>query len=97
VEHPSDPIVWWSPRLILHRPDWLREPRGADVLDAMRWIPFVTFWQVSGDLPQATAVPAGHGHRYTNEYVASWARVLRPSGWTEQRQAALQAIITGTD
>lgn len=95
VEHPSDPIVWWSPDLILHRPDWLAERRGGDVLGAMRWIPFVTFWQVSADLPQATAVPAGHGHRYTDEYVASWVRILRPAGWDAQKQAALQAIISG--
>ena len=23
VQHPSDPIVWWSPHLILTEPDWL--------------------------------------------------------------------------
>src|SRR6185312_14228637 len=50
VQHPSDPIVWWSPRLVLHRPDWLAEPRGDDVVASMRWIPFVTFWQVTADL-----------------------------------------------
>ena len=31
VQHPSDPIVRWSPRLILHRPDWLAERPGGDV------------------------------------------------------------------
>ena len=36
--------------------------RGRDVLDAMVWIPVVTFWQVTVDLPLATGVPAGHGH-----------------------------------
>jgi uncharacterized membrane protein len=45
MQHPSDPITWWSPELILHRPDWLKEPRGSDVSDATRWVPFVTFWR----------------------------------------------------
>ena len=51
--HPSDPVVWWSPALLLTRPDWLEEPAGDDVLDAMVWIPFITFWQVTADLPIA--------------------------------------------
>ncbi|MGE5764261.1 MAG: alpha/beta-hydrolase family protein, partial [Mycobacterium leprae] len=94
VLNPSDPIVWWGPHLVLHRPDWLKESPGRDVLGAMRWIPFVTFWQVTADLPFATEVPAGHGHTYTNEYVAAWTAVLRPVGWTEQQSARLQTIIT---
>jgi uncharacterized membrane protein len=60
----------------------------------MTWIPFVTFWQVTADLPFATAVPSGHGHTYTNEYVATWTAVLRPTGWNEQQYARLQKIIT---
>jgi uncharacterized membrane protein len=94
VQHPSDPIVRWSPRLILHRPDWLAEPPGDDVVAAMRWIPFVTFWQVTADLPFAVEVPAGHGHVYTHEYVDAWAWVLRPAAWTEHDAAALRAIVT---
>ncbi|MBX4170427.1 alpha/beta-hydrolase family protein, partial [Rhodococcus sp. DMU2021] len=46
-QHPSDPIVWWSSQLVRHRPDWLREERGADIDKGMSWIPFVTFWQVT--------------------------------------------------
>ena len=62
-----------EPALILTAPDWLREPRADDVVSAVRWIPFVTFWQVTADLPFATGVPAGHGHVYTREYVDAWA------------------------
>jgi uncharacterized membrane protein len=93
LQHPSDPIVWWSTDLALRRPDWLREPRGRDVLDEMIWIPFVTFWQVSADLPLATAVPAGHGHTYTREYVDGWAALLQPSGWNADRAERLRDII----
>jgi uncharacterized membrane protein len=92
--HPSDPIVWWSPDLLLTRPDWLEEPAGSDVLDAMVWIPFVTFWQVTADLPIGLGVPAGHGHVYNGEHVDGWATVLQPPGWTEERSAELRQIIT---
>jgi hypothetical protein len=79
--HPSDPIVWWSPHLIFSKPDWISEPPGRDVLKGMFWMPFVTFWQVTADLPFATGVPDGHGHRYSAEYVDGWnaGGRLRPS------------------
>jgi uncharacterized membrane protein len=93
VQHPSDPIVWWDTDLILRRPDWLEEPRGRDVLDGMRWIPFVTFWQVTGDLPFAVDVPPGHGHRYTQEAVDAWAAILQPPDWTEDRADRLRQLI----
>ena len=67
--HASDPIVWWSPHLIFSEPDWISEPAGKDVLKTMFWMPFITFWQVTADLPFATGVPDGHGHRYSAEYV----------------------------
>ena len=93
LQHPSDPIVWWSPNLIMSRPDWLSEPPGRDVLDEMTWLPFVTFWQVTADLPLAAAVPAGHGHTYIGEYVDAWATVLRVPDWTPEKAARLRAII----
>nr|WP_279591212.1 alpha/beta hydrolase [Modestobacter marinus] len=93
LQHPSDPIVWWSPSLLSSRPDWLAEPRGRDVLDEMTWLPLVTFWQVTLDMPFAVGVPEGHGHRYTNESVDAWALLLRPAGWTEERADELRALI----
>ncbi|KHL18991.1 UNVERIFIED_CONTAM: membrane protein [Mumia flava] len=93
LQHPSDPIVWWSTDLIFSRPDWLSEPRGPDVLDTVRWIPLVTFWQVSADLAIGAEVPAGYGHNYTGEHVDGWADVLRSPGWTPERSARLRAMI----
>jgi uncharacterized membrane protein len=95
LQHPSDPIVWWGPRLMVSRPDWLREPRGADVLPATRWYPFVTFWQVTADMAFSTGVPAGHGHRYGAEPVTAWADIAPPDGWTPQRTAELTTIVAG--
>ena len=91
--HPSDPIVWWSPHLIFSQPDWISEPPGKDVLKGMFWMPFVTFWQVTADLPFATGVPDGHGHRYSAEYVDGWNAVMRPAGITSQDLASLRKII----
>ena len=91
--HPSDPIVWWSPHLIFSQPDWISEPPGRDVLKGMFWMPFVTFWQVTADLPFATGVPDGHGHRYSAEYVDGWNAVMRPAGFTSQDLASLRKII----
>jgi uncharacterized membrane protein len=92
--HPSDPIVWWSPHLIFSEPDWISEPPGKDVLASMFWMPFVTFWQVTADLPFATGVPAGHGHKYTAEYVDGWNTVMQPAGVTPQQLTDLKKIIS---
>jgi uncharacterized membrane protein len=97
LQHPSDPIVWWSPRLIWDRPDWMGEPHGRDVLDAMIWMPLVTFWQVTADLPLSTGVPDGHGHQYHREFVDGWARVLQPPGWTADKAEQLRDIIAAEE
>jgi uncharacterized membrane protein len=93
LQHPSDPITWWDTELLLRRPDWLEEPRGRDVLASMVWIPFVTFWQVTGDMPFAVDVPDGHGHRYTQQSVDAWAAILRPSGWTPDDADRLRLLV----
>jgi len=91
--HPSDPVVWWSPHLIFSEPDWISQPPGQDVLAGMFWMPLVTFWQVTADLPFAQGVPAGHGHHYTAEYVDGWNAVMQPAGITRQDLADIRNII----
>lgn len=93
LQHPSDPVVWWSPSLLFSRPDWLAEPPGRDVLDDMTWLPVVTFWQVTLDMPFSLDVPEGHGHRYTRESVDAWATLLRPTGWTAAKADQLRELI----
>jgi uncharacterized membrane protein len=97
LQHPSDPIVWWSPSLLWDRPDWLGEPRGRDVLGAMTWIPVVTFWQVTVDMPLAGGVPAGHGHTYTREFVDGWAAVLHQPAWTPAKAERLREVVTASE
>ncbi|MEP6561433.1 MAG: alpha/beta-hydrolase family protein [Nakamurella sp.] len=93
LQNASDPIVWLSPDLILHRPDWLTEPAGPDVIDEMRWIPFVTFWQVTMDMLEPVDTPSGHGHTYTVEFVDGWAHILQPPGWTSEMADNLRTLI----
>ncbi|OUC79323.1 alpha/beta hydrolase [Gordonia lacunae] len=94
LQHASDPISWWNPRLILREPDWLKEDPGRDVLSAMRWIPFVTFLQVSADMAVSVGVPDGHGHNYLSAIPAAWAKILQPPGWTEAKTEQLIPLLT---
>jgi uncharacterized membrane protein len=82
-------------RVVSPRPDWLEEAPGDDVVDVVRWIPFVTFWQATADLPFATNVPDGHGHVYTTQYVDAWAQVLQPAGWTDAKADRLRGLLAG--
>jgi uncharacterized membrane protein len=93
LQHASDPIAWWTPDLLFSEPDWLREKPGYDVLPAMRWIPLVTFLQVSADMAVAVDVPDGHGHRYVANVADGWAAVLSPPGWTADKTAKLRPLL----
>jgi uncharacterized membrane protein len=66
---------------MVSRPDWLDEPRGADVLPAVRWYPFITFFQVTADMAVSNDVPAGHGHNLGTMPTAAWAQIVpHPAG-----------------
>jgi uncharacterized membrane protein len=93
LQHPSDPVVWWSPDLLFSRPDWLIEPRGRDRSASMRWYPVVTFWQVSADLTNAEGMPGGHGHNYRNTILDGWVAVAPPDGWTTADTERVRAAL----
>jgi uncharacterized membrane protein len=93
LQNASDPVVWWSPRLIFSHPDWLRGRRGSDVSQDMVWIPVVSFWQVTADMTFAVNVPQGHGHHYVADYADGWAAVVRPPDWTPADTARLRALL----
>lgn len=93
-QHASDPITWWSFDLLLHQPDWLREPLGPDVDPGMRWIPFVTFWQVTMDMVFSTDVPAGHGHTFGEDAANMWAAIVEPDGWTAAATEKVRVALT---
>ncbi|MFZ2510681.1 MAG: alpha/beta-hydrolase family protein [Gordonia sp. (in: high G+C Gram-positive bacteria)] len=93
VQHPSDPVTWFSPRLLFQKPDWLSGQRGPDVLPAMRWIPIVSFLQVAADLSVAGDVSDGHGHVYIEAIPYAWQRILQPEGWTDEQSRRLGATL----
>jgi uncharacterized membrane protein len=93
LQHASDPIAWWTPDLLFSKPDWLREKRGYDVLPQTRWIPVVTFLQVTADMAVAQKVPPGHGHDYVADVADAWAAVLSPPGWTQQKTERLRPLL----
>lgn len=95
LQHASDPIVWWSPTILLDKPSWYNEPRGYDVNVATRWFPIVTFWQITADMAFANSVPDGHGHKYGTLPVNAWAQVAPPDGWTDQKTQDLKAQLGG--
>lgn len=94
LQNASDPIVWWAPKLLTSRPDWLAEPAGPDVLPQLRWFPVLTFFQVSADMINSTGVPPGHGHTYGTNQVWAWAAVTQPPGWTDDKSLALVDLLS---
>lgn len=93
LQHPSDPIVWWSPELLFSEPDWLQEPAGRDRTKSMRWYPIVTFWQVGADMTNAASVPGGHGHNYGESVLDGWVAVAPPPGWTPADTGRVRAAL----
>ncbi len=90
LQNATDPVVWWSPSLILSRPGWLNSPRGPDVPAQMTWIPLLTFEQVLIDMPAAGAMPPGIGHNYLPDIGPAWVSVLQPPVWTPSNGQRLQ-------
>ena len=91
LQHPSDPMSFFTPGLAFNRPDWL-EDRGPDISPYFNWYPLVTFFQVLFDIPLATSVPAGYGHTFkAEEYIEAWIELLNPPSWTSTQGEALKA------
>ena len=93
LQHRSDPVVWWSPELLIRSPDWLDETRQESPAEQMSWAPFVTFWQVTADLGWANTAPPGEGHRYRHEVVPAMAAVLGAEPLDDY--SAIQSYIAG--
>ena len=83
IQHPSDPMSWFSTDTLFQRPDWLAEDRGPDISPYFDWYPIITTMQLAFDLPIATNVPLGYGHNFTADaYIDAWLEVTEPSDWT---------------
>lgn len=94
IQYASDPMVFFSPDLLVKRPEWLQGQRGPDVSPDLNWYPVVTFLKIAFDLPMAISVPAGYGHNYAPaHYIDAWAAVTEPQDWTPERSKQLTDLI----
>jgi uncharacterized membrane protein len=73
LNNASDPVARWNLDLLYQPPAWPDRAPGA-----MRWLPVVSFWQVTVDMLAAIGVPAGHGHSYGPPLADPW-RALPPA------------------
>ena len=84
LQHPSDPMSFFSSNLAYTKPDWLGPNRGPDVSPYLRWFPIVSALQVAFDVPMATSVPLGYGHNFAPAaYIDAWIEVTNPENWDE--------------
>ena len=93
IQHPSDPVTFWSMDTMWSKPEWIDSPTGYDVPDRASWFPFVTWAQGVADLSAGFSAEPGFGHDYRNAFVAGWAAVLPPSGWTSADTTRLEAYL----
>jgi len=92
VAHPNDPVVYWSPDLLLREPDWLVPPLGPGVAPQMRWFPIITFLQVGMDLISG-GEPPEVGHNYAAGIGPAVAVTVNPPNWTPEQTAKLSAAL----
>lgn len=98
LQHPSDPMSFFSPDLAFTAPDWLGTDRGPDISPYFSWYPLVTFFQVGFDIPMATTVPSGHGHNFTPAgYVNGWLAVTAPENWSADDTLRLKQRFANLD
>lgn len=90
IQHATDPIVWWSPRLLYEQPDWLKESPGLGRHPSMSWQPLVTFWQVTLDMANSVSVPTYYGHNYGTEVLDGLAAITGYQGDVEVLRGALE-------
>jgi uncharacterized membrane protein len=92
AQHPSDPVAWFDLSLLWREPTWLQERVGHDVTPAMRWFPWITFWQIAADMPLSIRAKGGHGHSYHQEMVPIWSAVLGQDVPEEERAAQMRRL-----
>ena len=62
----------------------MRDPPAEDMSDHFVFVPVVTQFQLALDMALSFGSPPGHGHAYyAQDYIAPWAEVTAPQGWTQ--------------
>lgn len=97
LQYASDPVTFFSPRILYREPAWLREPRGPDVSPALRWFPVVTMLQLAADMTVGGA-PVGYGHEYSvDHYIDAWLALTEPDGWSDDDIHRLRTLFGNQD
>lgn len=93
LQHPSDPVTFWNMPTMWSQPEWLDGPVGVGVSPRASWFPFVTWAQLVADLAAGFGADPGFGHDYTDAYVAAWATLSPPDGWTASDTGSLETFL----
>jgi len=92
LQYSSDPIVFYDPYSVWRAPPWMNDPPAEDASEHMRFVPFVTQFQLALDMALSFGAPPGHGHAYyAQDYIEPWVQVSEPEGWIEADTARLKA------
>lgn len=96
LQNSSDPITFFDPNAAWRKPDWMNEPRGADLSEDLRWFPVVTMLQLAVDMVVGSA-PPGFGHNYASkDYIHAWIKLTEPSGWSDSEVKRLVDLFDQT-
>lgn len=97
LQYASDPVTFFDPMSFYNEPDWMRNPRGPDVSDDLRWFPVVTMLQLLADMAAGRA-PTGYGHEYAEaHYIDAWVALIEPDGWSDEDSARLKTLFDEQD
>jgi uncharacterized membrane protein len=96
IQHPSDPVTFWDVPTMWSEPEWIQDPKGYDIPARAHWFPFVTWAQGVGDLAAGFGAKPGYGHDYSISFVAGWAAVAPPDGWTADDTRRLMEFLGKT-
>jgi len=91
--HPNDPVVYWSPDLLLSKPDWM-DPLGPGVDPHLAYYPIITFLSLGMDLISGGGPPEV-GHNYSGDIGPAVALTIAPSWWTPAMTGQLQQALPG--
>ena len=93
LQYASDPMTFFSVESLYREPEWMRDPRGPDVSQALRWYPVVTMLKLAADMAVAQIAPPGYGHDVAAEhYIDAWLALMEPPRWSQDDVRRLKAL-----
>jgi uncharacterized membrane protein len=97
LQYASDPVTFYEPAALYREPEWMKEPRGPDVANSLRWFPIVTSLQLTADIIAGSS-PDGYGHDYAAEhYLDAWLALTEPGGWSPEGIARLREKLSARE